>query len=222
MGTIRRLTTIAASAALLGLAASAFVRTHFSAVASIMAPELPQAMHADAHTPAEGDGQSVEDPSPERTPVETDPSATVPRTTGKGRHPARRGRPAPLPPSTRDAFSESLDRGISKLGEHRYEIKRSALERALGNLGSLSRSVHVAADLRDGKPFGFRLFAIRSDGPIAKLGLRNDDVLVSINGLDIATADRALDAYNKLRTAGHLVLGLVRDGRELRQDYSIR
>jgi membrane-associated protease RseP (regulator of RpoE activity) len=84
------------------------------------------------------------------------------------------------------------------------------LELALGNLQFLARSVRVIPDTRDGKPFGFRLFAIRADGPAALLGLRNDDVLVSINGLDIATPDHVLDAYGKLKTAPHLVLGLIR------------
>jgi type II secretory pathway component PulC len=115
-----------------------------------------------------------------------------------------------------------LDRGIRKLAERRYEIKRGTLELALGNLQFLARSVRVIPDTRDGKPFGFRLFAIRADGPAALLGLRNDDVLVSINGLDIATPDHVLDAYGKLKTAPHLVLGLIRQRHEITQDYTIR
>ena len=77
-------------------------------------------------------------------------------------------------------------------------------------------------EARDGKPYGFRLFAIRADGPFAKLGLRNDDVLVSINGLDIATPEHVLDAYGKLKTARQLVLGLIREKHEITQDYTIR
>jgi type II secretory pathway component PulC len=122
----------------------------------------------------------------------------------------------------RDAFSQELDRGIRKLAERRYEIKRSALELALGNLGLLARWIRVMPDVRAGKPFGFRLIAIRADGPFAKLGLRNNDVLVSINGLDIATPDRVLDAYGKLKTAPRLLLALVREGHEITQDYTIR
>jgi general secretion pathway protein C len=62
----------------------------------------------------------------------------------------------------------------------------------------------------------------RGDGPFAKLGLRNDDVLVSINGLNIATPERVLDAYSKLKEASPLVLGLVRGELEITQEYTIR
>jgi hypothetical protein len=216
IGMTRRLGTIAAAAALLGLAASAWVRTHVSTVARIMMPALLRTTKADKPTPSPGAGRSTDVSESESTMVSAARGSELERTGGK--HRGRRTRPA----SVQDAFSENLGRGICKLSEYRYEIRRSTLDLALGNLGFLSRYVRVAVALRDDKPLGFRLFAIRADGPIAKLGLRNGDVLVSVNGLDIATPDRALDAYSKLRTAKHLVLGLMRDGRELRHEYSVR
>ena len=132
---------------------------------------------------------------------------------------ATKGHPSGHP---RDPFVQELDRGMRKLAERRYEIKRSTLELALGHLELLARSVRVIPDARDGKPFGFRLFAITADGPVARLGLRNDDVLVSINGLDIATPERVLDAYGKLKNAPRLVLGLIRERHEITQEYTIR
>jgi membrane-associated protease RseP (regulator of RpoE activity) len=122
----------------------------------------------------------------------------------------------------RDTFSQELARGIRKLGERRYEIKRSTLELALGNLGWLASSVGVMPETRAGKPLGFHLFAIAADGPFAKLGLRNDDVLVSINGLDLATPEGVLDAYSKLKKARHFALGLIRERHEITLDYTIR
>jgi hypothetical protein len=58
-------------------------------------------------------------------------------------------------------------------------------------------------------------------GFIANLGRCNQDVLVSITKIEIATSDRVLEANSKLKTAGHLALGLVRQGREIGQEYSI-
>jgi general secretion pathway protein C len=142
-------------------------------------------------------------------------------TTGKG-HSGRPPRPAPSHKAAHDAFSQELGRGIRKLAEHHYEIGRSTLDLALGNLGVLAKWVRVAPEVREGKPVGFRLFAITADGPFAKLGLRNGDVLIAINGLDLATPERVLEAYSKLRTAPHLILGLLREGREITQDYTIR
>jgi hypothetical protein len=219
MATFRQLIASAACAALAGLAASGLVRVHLS---DIMMSELARQMPVEipAASPSHDDGSpssAVDVASEGVTPETLSNSVIVPKAT-QG-HPAR---PATPRKPVRDTFSQELDRGIRKVAEHRYEIKRRTLDRALGNLIGLGKSVHVLPEVRAGKPFGFRLFAIRADGPFAKLGLRNEDVLVSINGLDLATPEHVLDAYGKLRTAPHLVLGLIRDGQEITLEYTIR
>ena len=171
---------------------------------------------------ADGSTPTVVGLAPEGVrPEETRPTALLGPQAAKG-HPADPARSASSHNPVRDTFSQELDRGIRKLAEGRYELKRSTVELALGNLGLLARLVRVLPEARDGKPFGFRLFAIRANGPVAKLGLRDDDVLVSINSLDLATPDHVLDAYSKLKEAPHLVLGLIRERHEITQDYTIR
>ena len=212
---LRYLTASAACAALLGLAASGFVRTHLFEVMSALAPKTLEESPSDQPIQADGGFSSVVEIAPEGgTPEGTGPTSS--------RHPAAPARHASSRKPVRDTFEQALDQGIRKLSEHRYEIKRSTLDLALGNLGLLARSVRVVPEVRDGKPLGFRLSAMTTDGPIAKLGLRNDDVLVSINGFDLTTAERVLDAYSKFKTASHLVLGLVQEGREIVQEYTIR
>jgi hypothetical protein len=212
---LRQLTALAAGAALLGLAAAGLVRARFSVSpgAEARAPEAPRA------DPAEATGAAAEhEGSPAVERAETISESSPPPATAK----RRRARKAPPRKQARDAFAQELERGIRKLGERRYEIDRATLELALANLGSLAGSVRVGPALRDGKPFGFRLHAVKADGPIAKLGLRDDDVLVSVNGFDLATPDRVLDAYGKLRSARHLVLGVARGERAIEQEYVIR
>jgi type II secretory pathway component PulC len=96
------------------------------------------------------------------------------------------------------------------------------LDLALNNLAVLAGAVRVAPEMRDGRPVGFRLFAVAADGPFAQLGLRDEDVLVAINHLAIATAEQVLEAYGKLKTAKHLVLGVLRGGRKTSLEYTIR
>ena len=212
---LRYLTASAACAALLGLAASGFVRTHLLEVMSALSPKTLG--ESPVNQPIQTDGgfpTAVEIAPVGDTPGEVRPTSL--------RHPAASVRHAPSRNPVRDTFEQELDQGIRKLAEHRYEIKRSSLELALGNLGLLARSVRVMPEVRDGKSLGFRLFAITADGPIAKLGLRNNDVLVSVYGFDLATAVRVLDAYSKFKAAPHLVLGLIQGGHEITQEYTIR
>jgi len=214
------------------VAASGLVRLHSSGIVSAMAPSMPQASQPEESVQVDGGllptaDRQPEDPTEgniglhlENTAMEVSPISSSPEdSTGRRR---RTAKSSSSRNSAKSAFSEELDRGIRKLGKRRYEIKRHTLELALRNLHSLSKWVHVTPESRDGKPFGFRVFAIKPNGPVAKLGLRNDDVLISIHGLGIATADQVLNAYGKLKQAPRLELGLVRGGQTLVQEYLIR
>jgi general secretion pathway protein C len=121
-----------------------------------------------------------------------------------------------------DALSQELDRGIKKVSEHNYEIQRATLESVLGNMSLLSRSARIVPEIRDGKAAGFRLYSVRPDGPFAKIGMQNGDVISSINGLEITSPEKALEVYAKLKSASHLSLGLERNGQRITKDYNIR
>jgi membrane-associated protease RseP (regulator of RpoE activity) len=231
MGRIWRLTALAVGAALLGLAASALVGAHLCRVMSTA--EITSAAGAQAQPPpcdspscAKDDSaepqdeprsaETVDDPR-----TDADHSASAAPLPAKRRR-ARAGRRRASAAAADDTLLHELGRGITKLGQRRYQIKASALARALGNLRWLPGAARVAPDVRDGKPFGFRIVWVKPGGPIAQLGLRNGDILVSVNGLDITTPDHALEAYGKLKAARRLVLGIVRDGQRATLEYVIR
>ncbi len=134
--------------------------------------------------------------------------------------------PAPPPAASAaggtDPLSVEMDRGIKKTGEHSYEIQRGTLESVLGNMSLLSRSARIVPEMRDGKAAGFRLYAVKPDGPFAKIGMQNGDVISSINGLEITSPEKALEVYAKLKSASHLSLGMETNGKKVTKDYNIR
>jgi len=150
---------------------------------------------------------------------------------GAGRHefldlldrPAPAGTPAaPVASAPTDPFAAELDKGIKKIGEHNYEVQRGTVDALLGNMGALAKGARIVPETKDGKPAGFRLFSIRPDGPFAKIGLLNGDVVSAINGLEMNSPDQALLAYTKLKTANHLSVAIERNGQKITKDYNIR
>jgi general secretion pathway protein C len=128
---------------------------------------------------------------------------------------------APAAPSS-DPLAAELDKGIKKLSEHKYEVQRTAVDALLGNMAALAKGARIVPEVKDGRPAGFRLFSIRPEGPFAKIGLQNGDVISSINGLEMTSPDKALEVYTKLKTANHLSVGLERNGQKISKDYNIR
>jgi general secretion pathway protein C len=78
---------------------------------------------------------------------------------------------------------------------------------------SLVRSLRVVPEQKDGKTIGLRLFGIRPSSLLDSLGLKNGDRLESINGFSVASPEKALEAYARLRTASRLNVRLSRTGK---------
>ncbi|RYZ44088.1 MAG: hypothetical protein EOO71_01045 [Myxococcaceae bacterium] len=75
---------------------------------------------------------------------------------------------------------------------------------------------------KDGRPVGFKLFAIKDGSFYSRLGLRNGDVLQRINGLDLDSPDKALEAFTSMREARRIELQLERGGGPVRKTFDIQ
>jgi len=129
-----------------------------------------------------------------------------------------------LTPRSRDRVPSeagALDAGIRQTGTHRYEVRRAVIDRLLKG-GVTPPWPRVVPEARGGDPIGFRIMALRPDGPFPAIGLVNGDLLLQVNGRALATPDAALGAFTALRASDHVWLLIERDGRQLRLDYFIR
>jgi len=104
----------------------------------------------------------------------------------------------------------------------RFAMQRAFVERALQQQSEIVQGVRAVLHRENGRALGVKLYGIRGGGLFARLGLQNGDVLRTINGFDLSTPDSALDAYAKLRSARHVSLALMRGGRNVTLDYTIR
>jgi general secretion pathway protein C len=129
---------------------------------------------------------------------------------------------APVAAPSGDPLMAELEKGIKKTGEHNYEVQRQTVDSLLGNMSLLSRSARIVPEIKDGRAAGFRLFSVRPDGPFAKIGLQNNDVISAINGLEMTSPDKALEVYTKLKSANNLSVGLERNGQKITKEYRIR
>lgn len=112
--------------------------------------------------------------------------------------------------------------GIRTIDATHREIKRAALDKLLDNPMLLASAARVVPTVRDGKPIGFKVYAIRADSVYGRLGLVNGDTLRSINGRELTSTDAMLDAYTRLHGATRLELVLERSGKPITLVTTIR
>jgi general secretion pathway protein C len=127
------------------------------------------------------------------------------------------------PPTTeRSGMPTSLASRIRRTGETSFEVQRSALDEILARQSELLRAIRITPEKSGGETTGVRLGGIRDGSLLATLGLRNGDRIRDLDGLDLRNPESALHAYARLRTADHLRLGIVREGRPMSFDISIK
>lgn len=102
--------------------------------------------------------------------------------------------------------------GVTRVSATEIWVTRAFLEDAFatGNVGSSARIVPVTS--ADGGIAGLRMYGIRAGGTIERLGFLDGDELHTINGLSLTGVDSALAAYNSIRDAKIIVVGLTRRG----------
>lgn len=121
-----------------------------------------------------------------------------------------------------DELQASIDSGIKKIDDSTYEIDRSLVDKVLANPMGIGKGARIVPAVKNGKPDGFKLYAIRPNSVYAKLGLQNGDTLQSINNFELTSVDKALEVYTKLREASSLEVDITRRGKQEKLKYSIR
>lgn len=116
---------------------------------------------------------------------------------------------------------EELNEGIEKITDTRFNIQRGLVDKVLANQGSLMKTARVIPHEENGRVVGVKLYGIRRSSLLGRLGIRNGDMLRTINGFDMTSPDSALEAYSSLRTADKLTLAVKRQNNEMTIEYNI-
>jgi len=138
-------------------------------------------------------------PSPVPTPVPTPPTIDPLA-------------PNPFDPNVNDIDDAMID-SIRKIDDTHFEVPRTTLDRVLQNPMAIAKGARIVPAMRNGQPEGMKLYAIRPRSLWAAIGLMNGDTVRSINGFDLTSPDKALEAYTKLRDATRLEVDILRRGR---------
>jgi len=126
----------------------------------------------------------------------------------------RRGGPAKVP--------DDIAQKIQKVSETEFNVDRAVVDKILENQAELMRSARIVPEQQAGKVVGIRMFGIRPDTLLGTLGFQNGDRLESINGFNMASPEKALEAYARLRTASNLNVKVNRRGKPLSIDFRIK
>lgn len=121
-----------------------------------------------------------------------------------------------------DDLQAAIDNGIKKIDDTTFEIDKNLVAKVTENPMAFMKGARVVPAMKNGKPEGIKLYAIRPSSPYAKLGLTNGDTLTSVNGFELTSAEKGLEIYQKLRSSTNLEVEVIRRGKPVTLKYSIK
>jgi general secretion pathway protein C len=115
----------------------------------------------------------------------------------------------------------SLGEGIKKTGASNWVIEREEIDKILTNLSTVSQGARIMPSFNGTQAEGFKLVSIRPKSIFKKLGLQNRDVIKKINGYPLDSLDKALEIFQKLKSARSIDIEITRRGKTKKLNYRI-
>jgi general secretion pathway protein C len=95
-------------------------------------------------------------------------------------------------------------------------IKQKEVDNAFENITSIMKQAKISPHAK-----GMRISSIRRNSLFQKLGLRNGDVIVGVNGQKIGSVDDALSLYRGLQSGSRISIDLERRRRPVTITYTV-
>lgn len=112
--------------------------------------------------------------------------------------------------------------GIHQTAENEFAVPRTEVDSALENMSQLFTQVRAVPHFEGGESVGFRLFAIRRGSLFDKIGLKNGDIIRSINGNPMNDPGKAMGLMQELRDTSNLRIEATRNQQPVTLTYNIQ
>ena len=116
--------------------------------------------------------------------------------------------------------SSQVEGDVTDAGDHK-NIDRALLDHYAKNMDDIYKNIGIA-EVREGRDLkGFKITFVRKGSPFAKLGVKRDDVIKSINGQEINSYNAAFNMYKNIQNIENATLVIQRGKEEMELEYEI-
>ncbi|MBI5675478.1 MAG: hypothetical protein HZC48_06610 [Nitrospirae bacterium] len=133
---------------------------------------------------------------------------------------------APLKSDTRSPRAEESGYPrasfAEKIGEKEYLLNRRKVDQTLENPEQILTDARLLPNIQGGKQEGFKMLEVKPGGLYESLGLKNGDILLRVNDLEISNPEVAIQAMTALKGMNRVNLDIMRDGAKLSMSYDIK
>lgn len=123
-----------------------------------------------------------------------------------------------MPPPRDFGDRDAGDDGEAK----KITLERTMIDESLKDINKLMKDVRIRPHFKDGQPDGLIVSGIRGDSVFKKLGLRNGDIIMGVDGNKIESVDDAMKLYGGLKEMENMKVEIKRRGQLQTLDFDIK
>ncbi len=110
-----------------------------------------------------------------------------------------------------------------RTGKGEYVVDRIAVEDSISNPKRLLTDARMLPHFNEQKiQVGFILSEVKSGGIYHTLGLKNKDIVLGVNGLELKDPASALEAFSALKGTNRITVDIIRGGNPMTLRYDLR
>jgi general secretion pathway protein C len=109
-----------------------------------------------------------------------------------------------------------------QVGEREYILDSRKIQQSLDNPEQILTDARLLPNIKDGRQEGFSISEVVPGGIYHSLGLRNGDILLRINGLEISNPEVAIQAISALKGMNNINLDIMRNNQNMSMNYRIK
>jgi general secretion pathway protein C len=133
------------------------------------------------------------------------------------------GVPLPTVIATTEPVTNQEQDSIQQVAQDSFRIDRLEVDRAMNNLNELfTQARAVPYSSPDGEAQGFRLFSIKPQSLVDRIGLKNGDIVQRVNGVEISDPSTAFGLLQELQGHSQVRVDVMRNHQPLTLSYEIQ
>jgi general secretion pathway protein C len=118
---------------------------------------------------------------------------------------------------------EEEEGDVKKEGPNKFVIDRATVEKVMANPEELYSQIRAVPHKGpNGEVDGYRLSGIRRRSLFNKLGIKNGDIVHSVNGQPLTSMQSAMEAYNSMGSGSNFNFEVTRRNEKQTFEYEIR
>ena len=118
--------------------------------------------------------------------------------------------------------AKSDDSGVEKSGKDKYTVDQAVFDELLQNPEKLYTQIRATEHKKDGEVDGYRVSGIRRKSIFYKLGIKNGDVIHSVNSLPLTNLNEAMKAFESLQSSRDFSFDITRRRKKRTMEYEVR